>query len=61
MKRFDRAIKVLGEEKFRIIGKVASDAVDKGHSPAYAARTSMAKYLNEAIEILEKHERNKSV
>lgn len=61
MKRFDRAIKVLTDEKHRIIGKVATDYVDKKVHPAYAVRTSMAKHLNEAIEILEKHERNKNV
>jgi hypothetical protein len=61
MKRFDRAIKVLTDEKYRVTGKVALDAVDKGHSPAYAVRASMVQYINEAIEILQKHERNKSV
>jgi hypothetical protein len=61
MKRFDRAIKVLNDEKFRVIGKVATDAVEKKHNPIWAVRSSMAKYLNEAIEILENHERNKSV
>ena len=61
MKRFDRAIKVLTDEKHRIIGKVATDAVEKGHNPSYAVRGSMARYLNEAIKILEDHERNKSV
>jgi hypothetical protein len=61
MKRFDRAIKVLADEKYRITGKVATDAIDKGHSPAYAVRTQMVKNLNEAIAILEKHERNKYV
>lgn len=61
MKRFDRAIKVLNDEKFRIIGKVATDAVDKGHNPRYAVRENMAQYINEAIEILKNHERNKCV
>lgn len=61
MKRFDRAIKVLNDEKFRITGKVAFDAVDKGHNPSYSVRQSMVQYIVEAIEILEKHERNKKV
>lgn len=61
MKRFERAIKVLNDEKFRITGKVAFNAVEKGHSPAYATRIMMVKNIMEAIEILEKHERNKNV
>ena len=61
MKRFDRAIKVLNDEKFRVAGKVAFEAVEKGHSPGYAVKKTMVKHLIEAIEVLEKHERNKSV
>jgi hypothetical protein len=61
MKRFDRAIKVLSDERFRIIGKVADDAVNKKHNPSYAVRARMAIYLTEAIDILGKHERNKNV
>lgn len=61
MKRFDRAIKVLTDEKFRIIGKVATDAVDKNHDPRYAVRSKMAEYINDAIKVLANHERNKSV
>ena len=61
MKRFDRAIKVLQDEKFRIIGKVATDAVEKGHNPSYATSSRMAKNLNEAMEILKNHPTNKHV
>ena len=31
-KRFDKAIKVLKDEQHRIAGKIAFDAVEKGHS-----------------------------
>jgi hypothetical protein len=61
MKRFDRAIKVLTDEKYRVIGKVAFDAVEKGHSPAYSVRISMVKYIQEAIDLLQNYERNNHV
>lgn len=61
MKRFERAIKVLKDEQWRIIGKVAEDSVNKGHNPAYSVRAEMAKNLKEAIDILQNHERNKYV
>lgn len=40
MKRFDRAIKVMRDEVFRITGKVAIDAVEKGHSSTAYVRDS---------------------
>lgn len=61
MKRFDAAIKVIQDEIYRVIGKVANDAVDKGHNPSYATRVTKAKHLKEALGILLDHERNKSV
>lgn len=61
MKRFERAIKVLKDEQWRIIGKVAEDSVDKGLNPRYATRAVMAKNLKEAMDILQNHERNKFV
>lgn len=61
MKRFDVAIKVIQDEIYRVIGKVATDAVDKGHNPSYAMRIQKAKNLKEAIEVLLNHKRNKSV
>lgn len=61
MKKFDRAIKVLNDEKFRIIGKVATDEVENGRNGKIAVRARMATYLNEAIKILLEHPTNKGV
>lgn len=61
MKRFDVAVKVIQDEIFRVVGKVATDAVDKGHNPSYAVRIQKVKNLKEAISVLANHERNKSV
>lgn len=61
MKRFDIAIKVMQDEIYRVVGKVASDAADKGYNPSYAVKIQKAKHLKEAINILLKHERNKGV
>ena len=61
MKRFDRSIKVLQDEIYRVTGKVAHDAVDKGHNPAYATKILMVKCLKDAISILTNHETNKFV
>lgn len=61
MKRFDTAIKVIQDEIYRVIGKVATDAFDKGHNPSYSVRIQKAKHLKQAIEILLNHENNKWV
>lgn len=61
MKRFDIAIKVIQDEIYRVIGKVATAAVEKGQDPSYAVRAQKAKNLKQAIEILSNHEKNKSV
>lgn len=61
MKRFDRAIKVLKDEKFRIIGKVACDYHDRQTPIGLSVRTRMARYINEAIKILQEHPTNKQV
>jgi hypothetical protein len=61
MKRFHYAIKAINDEILRHIGKVAVDAVDKNHNPAYATRTEKVKRLKKAIDILENHPDNKSV
>lgn len=58
MRRFDRSLKVLQDEIFRVTGKVAIDAIDKGQSPAYATRGAMVRNLKEAIKILTEHPRN---
>lgn len=61
MKRFDVAVKVIQDEIFRVVGKVATDAVDKGHNPSYALRIQKVNNLKEAIDVLSNHERNKCV
>lgn len=61
MKRFHYAIKAIDNEMLRIIGKVATQAVEKGHDPTYSLKMLRVKNLKEAIKILEEHERNTHV
>lgn len=61
MKRFDRSIKVLQDEIFRVIGKVATEAVSNRQDPSYSTNVLVVRCLKEAIEVLKNHERNKYV
>ncbi len=61
MKRFDKAIKAIQSERYRIIGKAATDYTTTGINTSYALQVADAKRMSEAIKILEEHERNKVV
>lgn len=61
MKRFDRAIKVLTDEKHRVIGRYAEKLANNNMDPDICTHEPDAKRLIEAIKILSDHPRNKWV
>lgn len=61
MKRFDKAIKLLKNYLYRLTAKAAIECLEKNWPMKMINAKTELKNLKEAIEILEKHERNKHV
>lgn len=59
MAKFDKAIKLLEQERFRIIGKTVSQYVDKHQNVTWAVNMESVKEIQDAIDILKKHQPSK--
>ena len=61
MKKFDKVIKLLEQEKFRIIGKLACDYAERGFLVHMAAKSNATKEIDDAIDILIKSRDSRNI
>jgi hypothetical protein len=52
MRKFEKVIKLLEQEKYRLIGKLACELAERGVNVMVAPKSHVAKEINEAIELL---------